>query len=296
MNLRTLGAYAVTESMTAPQIKEFALKAEKLGYGAMWFPEALGRDPFALAAYILGSTSNLVVGTGIANVWKREASAMIGAGRTLAEMYPDRFILGIGISHGPMMSQLGIDYTKPLTFMREYLSKMKSAPYTAPRPPSDPPIIVAALLPKMLQLAASETSGTFPVYITPEQTGRIRKAIGPDKWICVQQVVMLENDAGKARRAARAIIAFYLGLPNYLQSLRTLGFDEKDFANSGSDRLVDAMIAWGDERKIRERIAAHYEAGATHVSITCVRSEGSPRERALPDDRALESFAPGARR
>jgi probable F420-dependent oxidoreductase len=294
MNFRTMGAYAVTESMTAPQIREFATTAERLGYGALWFPEAFGRDPFALAAYILGATSKIFVGTGIANVWKREPSAMIAAGRTLAEMYPDRFILGIGISHGPMMSQLGIKYTRPLSFMRDYLAKMKSAPYSAPRPAADPPIILAALLPKMLQLAASETQGTFPVYITPEQTARIRAAIGPEKWICVQQVVMLERDADKARRAARTIIAFYLGLPNYLQSLRTLGFDESDFANGGSDRLVDAMIAWGDEPKIRDRIDAHYKAGATHVSITCVRSEGTPRERALPDDHALAVLAPSS--
>jgi probable F420-dependent oxidoreductase len=207
-------------------------------------------------------------------------------------MYPDRFVLGIGISHAPMMSQLGIDYTKPLSFMRDYLAKMKSAPYSAPRPAADPPIILAALLPKMLQLAASETRGTFPVYITPEQTARIRATLGPDKWICVQQVVMLEARADKARGAARAIIAFYLGLPNYLQSLRKQGFDDSDFAEGGSDRLIDAMIAWGDETKLRARIDAHYQAGATHVAITCVRSEGTPRERPLPDARALAALAP----
>jgi probable F420-dependent oxidoreductase len=292
MDLRTLGVFAITDSMTGSQIGGFARKIEKLGYSALWFPEAFGRDPFALAVHMLTVTDRLVVGTGIANVWKREPVTMIGAARTIAELFPDRFILGIGVSHGPMMAQLGIKYAKPLSYMREYLAKLKSAPYTAPRPKSDPPILIAALMPKMLQLAASETNGTFPVYITPEQTARMRAAMGPDKWICVQQVAMLEKDAGKARRAARAVIAFYLGLANYLQSLRSIGFDESDFADGGSDRLVDAMIAWGDEQALRERIAEHYRAGATHVCVTLLRSEGSARERALPDERALDALAP----
>jgi probable F420-dependent oxidoreductase len=292
MDLRKLGVFAITESMAGSQIGGFARKIEKLGYGALWFPEAFGRDPFALAAHMLTVTDRLVVGTGIANVWKREPVTMIGAARTIAELFPDRFILGIGISHGPMMAQLGIKYAKPLSYMREYLAKLKSAPYTAPRPKSDPPILIAALMPKMLQLAASETNGTFPVYITPEQTARMRAVMGPDKWICVQQVAMLEKDAGKARHAARAVIAFYLGLPNYLQSLRSIGFEESDFADGGSDRLVDAMIAWGDEQALRARIAAQYRAGATHVCVTLLRSEGNARERALPDERALEALAP----
>ncbi|HEY6420811.1 MAG TPA: TIGR03620 family F420-dependent LLM class oxidoreductase [Candidatus Binataceae bacterium] len=293
MDLRRLGVFAITESMAGSQISGFARKVEKLGYSVLWFPEAFGRDPFALAAHILTSTDRLVVGTGIANVWKREAVTMIGAARTLAELFPDRFILGIGVSHAPMMAQLGIKYAKPLTYMRDYLAAIRSAPYTAPRPKADPPIVIAALMPKMVQLAASETNGTFPVYITPEQTARMRAAIGPEKWICVQQVAMLETDPSKARRAARTIIAFYLGLPNYLQSLRSLGFDDADFGAGGSDRLVDAMIAWGDESRLRERIAAHHKAGATHVCVTLVKSEGSARERAMPDERALEALAPG---
>jgi probable F420-dependent oxidoreductase len=292
MDLHALGVFAITDSMDGPQIGEFARKVERLGYSALWFPEAFGRDPFALASHMLTVTDRLVVGTGIANVWKREAATMIGAARTLAELFSDRFILGLGISHGPMMAQLGIKYAKPVSHMREYLTKLKSAPYTAPRPKSDPPILIAALMPKMLQLAASETNGTFPVYITPEQTSRMRATIGPEKWICVQQVAMLEKDPDKARRAARGIISFYLGLPNYRRSLRGLGFDDRDLADGGSDRLIDAMIAWGDEQTLRERIAAHYKAGATHVCVTLVRSDGSAHERSLPDERALEALAP----
>lgn len=293
MDLRTPGIFALTDSMTGSQIAGFARKAEKLGYSAFWFPEAFGRDPFALAAHVLTVTDRLVVGTGIANVWKREAVTMIGAARTLAELFPERFILGIGISHGPMMAQLGINYAKPVAYMRDYLARLKAAPYTAPRPKSEPPIVIAALMPKMLRLAASETDGTFPVYVTPEHTSRMREAIGPDKWICVQQVAMLEQDPIKARRAVRAILSFYLGLPNYLQSFRNIGFGDADFGEGGSDRLVDALVAWGNERAIRDRVAAHHRAGATHVCLTLARAEGSPRERALPDERALEALAPG---
>lgn len=293
MDLKTPGAFALTDSMTGSQLTAYVRRVEQLGYSSFWFPEAFGRDPFALAAHILSVTNRIVVGTGIANVWKREPIAMMGAARTLAELYPDRFVLGIGVSHGPMMAQLGIKYDKPLSFMREYIARMKAAPYTAPRAKTDPPIVIAALMPKMLQLAATESNGTFPVYITPEQTARMRASLGPDKWICIQQVTLLEKDAAKARRAARKVLAFYLQLPNYLSSFRSMGFGDADFADGGSDRIVDGLIAWGDEQTIREHVKAHYNAGATHVCLTVVPSEGAPLERTiLPDERALELLAP----
>lgn len=293
MDLKTPGIFALTDSMTAGQLTSLVRKVEKLGYGSFWFPEAFGRDPFTLASHILTVTDKLIVGTGIANVWKREPITMINAARTLAEMFPGRFILGVGVSHGPMMAQLGIKYAKPVAFMRDYLNRMKAAPYSAPKPQADPPIVIAALMPKMLQLAATETDGTFPVYITAEQTARMREAMGPGKWICVQQVAILESDAAKARRTARGVLAFYLTLPNYLQSFKGMGFSDSDFANGGSDRLVDGLIAWGDEKAIRDRVAAHYRAGATHVSMTLVPVQANTAERSLPiDESGLEALAP----
>jgi len=293
MDLTTPGAFALTDSMTGNQIAGFVRKLEQLGYGSFWFPEAFGRDPFTLAAHILSVTDRMVVGTGIANVWKREPVAMIGAARTLAELFPDRFILGIGISHAPMMAQLGIKYAKPVAYMRDYLARMKAAPYTAPRPKTDSPIVIAALMPRMLKLAAAETNGTFPVYITPEQTARMRAALGADKWICIQQVTILEADPAQARRAARKVLAFYLTLPNYVSSFRGQGFADADFAGGGSDRLIDGLIAWGDEKAIRSRVASHYKAGATHVSLTVVPSAGTPLDRTIaPDIRAFEALAP----
>jgi probable F420-dependent oxidoreductase len=282
MNLTKPGVFAMTDTLTASQLTSLVRKVEALGYSSFWFPEAFGRDPFTLAAHLLTVTDRLIVGTGIANVWKREPVTMISAARTLSEMFPERFILGVGISHGPLIAQLGIKYEKPVAFMSNYLARMKAAPYTAPAPSADPPILVAALMPKMLQLAATETSGTYPVYVTPEQTARMRAAIGPDKWLCVQQVATLESDAAKARAVGRGVLAFYLQLPNYVRTFRNHGFVDADFAGGGSDRLVDSLIAWGDEKSIRARVRAHYDAGATHVCLAMVPQ----------DERVLQLLSP----
>jgi probable F420-dependent oxidoreductase len=282
MNLTTPGVFAMTDTLTASRLTSLVCKVEELGYSSFWFPEAFGRDPFAVAAHVLTVTSKLIVGTGIANVWKREPVTMINAARTLSEMFPDRFILGVGISHGPLMAQLGIKYEKPVAFMRDYLARMKAAPYSAPRPPADPPIVVAALMPRMLQLAAAETSGTYPVYVTPEQTARMRAAIGRDKWLCVQQVATLEADAAKARAVGRGVLGFYLQLPNYVRTFRNHGFTDADFTNGGSDRLVDALIAWGDEKAIRARVRAHYDAGANHVCLATIPQDESALQLLSP--------------
>jgi probable F420-dependent oxidoreductase len=282
----------INDSIDGAHLAALVRKIEKLGYSTFFSPEAFGRDPFTVISHLLSVTDQIVHGTAIANVWKREAATTIAAARTLAEFFPDRFILGIGASHGPLMQQLGINYSKPVAFMRDYIGRMKSAPYTAPRPKADPPIVIAALLPKMLELSAAVTEGTFPVYVTPERTAEVRKAVGPDKWVIVQQVAIFETDASEARSAARDVLAFYLTLPNYLQSFRIQGFGDADSANGGSDRLIDALIAWGGEQAIRDRLAAHYAAGATHVCMALVRSQGSARERSIPGERALEALAP----
>ena len=180
--------------------------------------------------------------------------------------------------------------------MRDYLARLKEAPYGAAKPSIEAPIVVAALLPKMLRLVAAEADGTLPTFVTPERTAQIRAEIGPDKLICVQQISVLEKDPGKARAAIRGLIGFYLGLPNYLQSFKLMGFDESDFAGGGSDRIVDAIVAWGDEQAIRDRVAAQYKAGATHVCITPVGVAGAWRGKSEGNatlvERVLEALAP----
>jgi probable F420-dependent oxidoreductase len=291
MDIGKLGFWFFLDAMPARETAELAKKVERLGYGALWIPEAVGREPFPHAAYLLTHTSRLVVATGIANIYARDPMTMAAAANTLAELSDGRFLLGIGVSHKPLVERLrGHSYSRPYSYMKEYLAKMKGAMYQAVKPKEPPPIVLAALHPKMLALSATEAKGTHTYFVPPEHTARARAAIGPDAWICAAQAVILETDAAKARAAARAYMKTYVPrLPNYTNNLKSLGWKDSDFENGCSDALVDAIVAWGTEEKIRSRIAAHHSAGATHVCILPLRADGSP----LPDERALEALAPG---
>jgi len=288
MDIGKVGVWAMLESMSAPETLDFAKALEKNGYRALWIPEGPGRDPFSHAAYLLSHTASLVIATGIANVWARDAIAMASAAKTVAEISQGRFILGIGVSHKPVLAARGHSYDKPYSYMQEYLPKLKTA---LQRESSREriPLLIAALHPKMLNLAAAETDGTHPYFVPPEHTAKVRAQIGPEPWICVEQAVILEPDAVKARAAARQHMSFYVThLPNYRNNLKALGWSDADFENGCSDRLVDAIVAWGSEEKIRDRLNAHFRAGATHVCVQALRADGKP----LPDARALEALAP----
>ena len=288
MDIGKVGVGAMLEAMAAPETLEFAKTIEKKGYRALWIPEGPGRDPFAHAAYLLGGTTELGIATGIANIWARDAIAMASASRTVAEISQGRFVLGIGVSHKPVLAARGHQYEKPYSYMKEYLPQLKAALTKAPSK-GEIPLLIAALHPKMLELAATETNGTHPYFVPPEHTAKVRAQIGPRPWICVEQAVILEADTTKARAAARQHMSFYVSnLPNYRNNLKALGWQDTDFQNGCSDRLVDAIVAWGSEGKIRERIDAHFKAGATHVCIQTLRTDGKP----LPDLRAIEALAP----
>jgi probable F420-dependent oxidoreductase len=229
-----------------------------------------------------------VVATGIANIWARDATAMASAARTVAEISQGRFILGIGVSHKPVLAARGHRYDKPYSYMKEYLPKLKSD-LQKESSRERIPVLIAALHPKMLDLAATQTNGTHPYFVPPEHTAKVRAQIGPEPWICVEQAVILEPDAATARAAARQHMSFYVThLPNYRNNLKALGWSDADFENGCSDRLVDAIVAWGPKEKIRDRLDAHFRAGATHVCIQALRADGKP----LPDARALEALAP----
>ncbi len=290
MNNRTIGVWANLGAMAASETLAFAKAMEKCGYTTLWVPEGGGgRDPFAHAAYLLGHTERLEVATGIANIWARDPLAMCSASNTVAELSNGRFVLGIGVSHQPTVVDRGHSYVKPYSFMKEYLARLKSELYRAVAPKERVPIVIAALHPKMLELVAHETQGTHPYFVPPEHTARARAQIGPQPWICVEQTVVLETDASKARAAARRFVSNYVPrLPNYTNNLRALGWQEAEFGNGGSDRLVDAIVAWGGEDRIRERVDAHFKAGATHVCLQAIRVDGEPG----PDVRALEILAP----
>lgn len=290
MDIGKVGIWFFLDAMTAPASAQFAQTVEKAGYRVLWVPEAVGREPFAHATYLLDHTERLSIATGIANIWARDAITMAAASKTVAELSGGRFVLGIGVSHKPLVSNLrGHSYDKPYSYMKEYLPKMKSALYRAPEPKEEVPIVIAALHPKMLALSAAQTRGTHTYFVPPEHTAKARAQIGPEPWICAAQAVILERDATKARAAARQYMKTYVPrLPNYTNNLKALGYPDADFANGCSDRLVDDIVAWGSEEKIRDRIEAHLKAGATHVCILPIRADNE----SLPDLRAVEAFAP----
>lgn len=251
MELGKVGVWFFLDAMSAPESAEFARKVERLGYPVLWIPEAVGRDPFAHCAYLLSRTERLVMATGIANIYARDPMTMAAAAKTVAELSGGRFILGIGVSHRPLVENLrGHAYDKPYSYMKEYVAKLKSAVYMAPSPKEPVPTLLAALHPKMLALAAAEAQGTHTYFVPPEHTAKARAAIGPKPWICAAQVVILETDPAKARKAARDYMKTYVPrLPNYTNNLKALGWTDADFADGCSDRLVDTIVAWG--RKIK---------------------------------------------
>jgi probable F420-dependent oxidoreductase len=290
MDIGKIGVWFFHDGMTAGESLEFTRKAEQLGYGATWIPEAVGREPFAHIGYLAAKTQRIVFATGIANIWARDPITMSAAAKTLGEASDGRFMLGIGVSHKPIVANLrGHSYDKPYSYMKDYLPKMKAALYRAPMPKEEVPVVLAALHPKMLQLAATEANGTHTYFVPPEHTARARAAIGPTPWICAAQAVILESDPAKARAAARTYMKTYVPrLPNYTNNLKALGWKDEDFQNGCTDALVDAIVAWGTKEKIRERIDAHLKAGATHVCILPIRTDNE----SLPDFNAMEALAP----
>jgi probable F420-dependent oxidoreductase len=256
------------DTMPMAQATEQAAELEELGYAAVWLPEVAGRDPFVHAAMLLSATSSMVLATGIANIWARDAVTMNEGHRTLTECFPERFLLGLGVSHQNLVEGLrGHTYDKPLTAMREYLAAMDKAPFTGCRPTTPPRRVLGALRPRMLELAAAQADGAHPYFVPPEHTVRARAALGEGPLLCTEQAVLLETDPDRAREIARKHTITYLRQPNYTNNLKTLGFSDEDVADAGSDRLVDAVVAWGDIDAVRARVQAHFDAGADHVCM-----------------------------
>lgn len=289
MRLEKLGVWAGTDGLSAAQTAEFARRVEAWGYGALWISEAVGREAFSSAAWLLANTSELIIASGIANIYARDAFSAAAAQKGLCEQSAGRFLLGLGVSHVPLVEGVRKHaYGKPLTTMRAYLQAMAEAPYQSVPPTSKPRTVLAALGPKMLELSAELADGAHPYNVTPEHTRRARALVGADKLLCVEQAAILATNPAQARATARRFLAIYLGLPNYVDNWRRLGFSDADFAGGGSDRLVDALIVWGDEMAIRARIDEHWQAGADHV---CVQAIGTTVH---PDEHLLELLAPGS--
>ena len=294
MNLGKLGVWTSLDGMTSAEALAYAQRVETLGYPALWLPESRGRNVIALSAWLLSGTTKLTVASGIANIYARDAMASASAHKGLNEQSGGRFLLGLGVSHAPTVQTVrGHRYDKPVTTMRAYLEAMRAVPYVAPPPNKTGPIVLAALGPKMLALSAELTDGAHPYCTTPEHTALARKVLGPGKLLCPELMVLLETDPEKARRGARTALAPYMALANYANNWRRLGYGDDDFAGGGSNRFVDANVAWGDEGAIRRRIQEHADAGADHVCIQPLHPEGT---RLKVDPRILELLAPATGR
>jgi probable F420-dependent oxidoreductase len=287
--LGRLGIWFSHNALPLADSVAFARTVEAAGYRALWIPEAVGREPFVHLAALAGRTSTLVLATGIANIWARDAVTMSAAQKTLAEVSGDRFVLGLGVSHAPLVEGVrGHRYERPLAYMSEYLDRMARAPYDAPASPMRPPVLLAALRSRMLALARDKADGAHPYFVPVEHTRRARAILGPGKILAPAQAVVLETDPPRARAAAREYMKTYVPrLPNYANNLLELGYTEADMANGCSDRLVDDIVAWGTADAIRARIRAHHEAGADHVCILPLPTAGR-----RPDLAAVEALAP----
>jgi len=275
MKLERIGVWLGPLSLKpAAETRELAPELEELGYGAIWFGEGVGtKEAFTQAATLLASTERAVVATGIANIYARDPMAMANGARTLADAYPGRFLLGIGVSHAPSVAERGHDYARPLATMRRYLDAMDEAVFRGVEPAEPAVRVLAALGPKMLELAAERTGGAHPYFTSPEHTATAREVMGEGPLLAPEQAFLLESDPAAARTRAREHTAYYLGLDNYRRNLVRLGFAEDDFERGGSDRLVDAIVAWGDVDTVRDRVKAHLDAGADHVCVQAVGAE-----------------------
>jgi probable F420-dependent oxidoreductase len=282
--LGRLGVWYAVDRLDAAGIRRLLRTVEGLGYSTLWYPEALGYESLSIASFMLANTTRLIIGSSIANIYARDAFTARRGLMTLSGLYDDRFILGLGVSHAPMVEKLrGHVYDKPVPTMRRYLE----AVYENESNAADWPLMIAALGPLMLKLAAERTAGALPYNVTPEHTREARAALGPDKLLAVEQKVCLETDAAAARGLARRELHRYMKLTNYRNNWLRIGFTEADLADGGSDRFIDAMVLWGDAATIGRVLRAHLEAGADQVCIQPLHPEGDLDAR----DRTLTALA-----
>jgi probable F420-dependent oxidoreductase len=298
----SIGAFLFPDSFTGPELAALAQRFESLGYAALWYPEVFYYESFTLGGFLLSQTKNITVASGIANIYARDAMATVQAGRSLRAFHGERFILGLGVSHESIVTGgHGHAYGKPLSTMRDYLDAMDRArPHLAGE---DSPLILAALGPKMIALAGERSMGAHPYNSPPEHTRWAREILGPDKWLCTAQHVCFTEDAGLARAAARRALEFYFVTPNHYRNWLRVGYTTDDLENGGSDRLIDALVAWGTEAQIRDRIRQHFDAGATQVILNTIRPEpadsaalavGGRNYQSVPDWNALEILKPSS--
>src|SRR5262252_364577 len=285
MQLGRLAAWYSTDKLGGRRIiKKKIQMVERLGYDTLWYPESRGYESLSVAGFMLANSTKLKFGSSIASIYARDAFASRRGLLSLQALYGDRFILGLGVSHLPMVEGIrGHTYQKPVPVMRAYLDGITNDEVGS----DNWPIAIAALGPLMLKLSASHTRGALPYNTTPQHTAEAAHILGPDKWLVAEQKVTLETDPVKARALGRKELSRYMVLDNYRNNWLRLGFSEAELANGGSDRFIDAMVLWGGRAKVQEGLRAHFAAGATQVCIQPVHDDGDTAAR----DRILTELA-----
>ena len=271
MELGRLGVWYPTDRLDGPQLAALMARIEAQGYSAFWYPESRGYESLSLAGFLLGASKRLVIGSSIANIYARDALASRRGMMTLNQLYGDRFILGLGVSHQPSVEGLrGHRYEKPLPAMRAYLDALQGQEPGA----TDWPVMIAALGPLMLKLTAARTKGALPYNVTPEHTAQAAALRKPGQALAVEQKICIEPDRARARALGRAELSRYMTLPNYRNNWLRLGFTEAELENGGNDRFIDAMVISGTADEVKAGLRAHFTAGATHVCLQPVHAEG----------------------
>jgi probable F420-dependent oxidoreductase len=303
MDIQTgsIGAFLYPDNFSGAELSGFARRFEALGFAAVWYPEAARYESFTLGDFLLGETKAVTIASGIANIYGRDPMNAVGVGRGFRDLRGDRFVMGLGVSHEAIVSGARQHaYGKPLSAMRAYLDGMDAAREIVPG--QDSAVVLAALGPKMIELAAARTQGCHPVNQPVDHTRIARDIMGPGKWLCTVQHVCMTEDAATARRAARKALEFYFDMPNYCNNWLRLGYGQDDLQNGGSDRLIDAIVAWGPEDRIRDRVRQHFDAGATQVILNTIPPEpapdaklalGSRNFQSAPHWQTFETFRPG---
>ena len=283
------GVWVAPERLSGLEVAALSKRVEELGYSTLWVGETFGRDPFAQLAAIGAVTKDLVLATGIANIYNRHPAVMLQAANTVAEQTGGRMILGLGVSSPAIVERVrGLDYVRPLAYLRDYLDAMDNTRYVSVPPPRPVTRVLGALGPKMLELAAERSAGAHPYNTTPEHTAWARSIIGPETGLYVEQKVLLTSDKALAHATAAQVLKFYSRAPGYRNAWLTMGFSDDDI-DAGSAKFLDGLVAWGDVDAIEARLTEHAQAGASHICIHPLHPKTGQGE---VDDAVLVALAP----
>ena len=270
MQLGRLGVWNPNDRLSPPELIRLLKVSDDLGYSALWYPEAVGYEAFSSASFMLAHSDTLKIGSSIANIYARDPftarRGLIGMNR----MYGDRFVLGLGVSHAPMVEARGHGYAKPVPAMRDYPDRMQQDAQDS----GEWQVMLAALGPVMMRLAFERSMGALPANSTPEHTRRAAAVMPPGKHLAVAEKFIFETDADRARTIGRGELAPYLAMPNYVSHWQRLGYTEAELSGGGADRFIDAMVNWGTVEQVKQQVRAHFHAGATHVCIRPVHADG----------------------